>query len=107
MGWMFIVCLLKTPPRSVLVQLPLQADAETRTRELAIYLRGGLKGPLRETECDGGGKKAIEGVPVNRHCLATGLSAPRAPQITTLTFRIILLWDGDTGGHIFTPSPVG
>ena len=85
MGWMFVVCLLKTPPRSVLVQLPLQADAETQTRELAIYLGGGLKGPLRKTECDGGGKKAIEGAPVNRQCLATGLSAPRAPQITTLT----------------------
>ena len=28
-----------------------------RTRELSVYLGGGLKGPLRETECDGGGKK--------------------------------------------------
>ena len=59
---------------------PLQADAETGTRELAVYLGSGLKGPLRETECDGGGKKAIEGAPMNRYCLATGLSAQGPPK---------------------------
>lgn len=88
--------------------MPLQADAETGTRELAVYLGGGLKGPLRETECDGGGKKATEGAPMSRHCLATGLSAPRAPQVTTLTMLLnhsTMGWGH--GGHILTPSPVG